>query len=204
MEIVGIVVSIAILITSVVIHEIAHGFAAYKLGDPTAKYAGRLTLNPIPHLDPIGSILTPGVLIILGTPFLFGWAKPVPFNPYNLKHPRRDEAIIAFAGPLSNIILAVAAALVYRILVPDPGTIVATILASFIFINLVLAVFNLVPIPPLDGSKLVFSAFPSIAVFRETLESIGFFLIILFIISPFSDFIAPLVSAISSFLVGSG
>lgn len=204
MEFIGIAISIVILIISVVIHEVAHGFAAYKLGDLTAKYEGRLTLNPIPHLDPIGSVLVPGFLAIIGTPFLFGWAKPVPFNPYNLKHPRRDEALIAFAGPLSNIILAIAAAIVYRALVPDPGTIVATILTSFIFINLVLAVFNLIPIPPLDGSKLVFSAFPSIAQFREGLERIGFVLVILFIISPFSNFIGPLVSALSSFLIGSG
>jgi len=204
MEIAGLIVSLVILIASVVIHEVAHGLAAYKLGDPTAKYEGRLTLNPIPHLDPLGSILTPGFLIIIGAPFFFGWAKPVPFNPYNLRHPRRDEAIIAFAGPLSNIILAIAAALIYRVLVPDPGTIIAAVLASFIFINLVLAVFNLIPIPPLDGSKLVFSAFPSIAEFRGVLESVGFVLILLFIVSPLSNFIGPLVSTLASFLIGSG
>lgn len=204
MELAGLIVSLVILITSVVIHEVAHGLAAYKLGDPTAKYEGRLTLNPIKHLDPIGSILAPGILIILNAPFLFGWAKPVPFNPYNLKHPRRDEALIALAGPLSNVILAIAVALVYRALMPDQGTVLSVILLTFIAINLVLAVFNLVPIPPLDGSKIVFSVFPSIAEFRGVLEGMGFLLVLLFIVSPLSDFIAPLVSTLASFLIGSG
>jgi Zn-dependent protease len=149
---------IAILIMSVVIHEISHGFAAEYLGDPTARLAGRLTLNPIPHLDPIGSILVPAIgFMTLG--FGFGWARPVPYNPYNLKDQRWGPAIVALAGPLSNVLIALIFGILIRMreALSLPSEFVG-ISAFIVFLNLLLAVFNMIPIPPLDGSK-VFSAF---------------------------------------------
>lgn len=196
-------INIIILIASIVIHEVAHGFAANKLGDPTAKLDGRLTLNPLKHLDPVGSLLIPGILVITGAPFLFGWAKPVPYNPYNLKNPRRDEALIALAGPVSNILIAIIAAILFRVFMPGLDTLFALVLLMTVLLNLVLAVFNLVPIPPLDGSKLLFAAVPStFGNFRATLEGMGFFLVILFIATPLSDFIAPLVFGIAEIFLG--
>jgi Zn-dependent protease len=200
---IGALLNIVVLIASVVIHEVAHGWAANKLGDPTAKLDGRLTLNPARHLDPIGSILIPGILLITNAPFLFGWARPVPYNPYNLKNPRRDEALIALAGPASNIILAVLAALAFRVFMPGMETLFASVLFLIVILNLVLAVFNLIPIPPLDGSKLLFAAIPStFGNFRATLEGMGFFLVVLFIATPLSSFISPLVFTIAQLLMG--
>lgn len=197
------IINIVILIMSIVVHEVAHGWAANKLGDPTAKLDGRLTLNPIKHLDPVGSILIPGLLLITGTPFLFGWAKPVPFNPYNLRNPRRDEALIAAAGPASNIIIAIIAGIILRLFAPMLAPLLVSALFLTVVLNLVLAIFNLVPIPPLDGSKILFSVLPqSYTGFRATLEGFGFFLVILFIISPLSDFIGPLVFGLAEFLSG--
>ncbi|MEX0933204.1 MAG: site-2 protease family protein [Candidatus Paceibacterota bacterium] len=197
------IINIVILIGSIVIHEVAHGFAANKLGDPTAKLDGRLTLNPLKHLDPVGSLLIPGILVITGAPFLFGWAKPVPYNPYNLKNPRRDEALIAAAGPASNILIAIVAAILFRVFMPGLDTLFAFVLLMTVLLNLVLAIFNLVPIPPLDGSKLLFAAVPSsFGNFRATLEGMGFFLVILFIATPLSNFIAPLVFGIAEIFLG--
>lgn len=197
------IINIVILIASIVVHEVAHGVAANKLGDPTAKLDGRLTLNPVKHLDPVGSLLVPGFLVITGAPFLFGWAKPVPYNPYNLKNPRRDEALIALAGPASNILIALCAAILFRVFMPGLDTVFALILFMTVILNLVLAIFNLVPIPPLDGSKLLFAAIPrAFSNFRATLEGAGFFLVILFIATPLSDFIGPLVFGIAELFLG--
>lgn len=196
-------INVVILIASIVIHEVAHGFTANKLGDPTAKLDGRLTLNPLKHIDPVGSLLIPGFLVITGAPFLFGWARPVPYNPYNLKNPRRDEALIALAGPVSNIIIAIIAAILFRVFMPGVDTIFAFVLLMTVLLNLVLAVFNLVPIPPLDGSKLLFAAIPNaFGNFRATLEGLGFFILILFIASPLSSFITPLVFGIAEVFLG--
>ncbi len=153
---------IVILIMSVVIHEVSHGFAAYVLGDPTAKLAGRLTLNPLPHLDPLGSVIIPIILIILPSPFLFGWAKPVPFNPYNLKGGRWGPAYVALAGPASNIVIALFFSIVIRMAGPAGFASPALLQLSgiVVLLNLVLAMFNLIPVPPLDGSKLLFAALP--------------------------------------------
>ncbi len=150
---------IVILVISVVVHEVAHGVMAYWLGDPTAKLAGRLTLNPIPHIDPIGSVILPAFLAIMSSgQFVVGWAKPVPYNPYNLKVGKWGPAYVAAAGPISNLLLAGIFGLILRFgLISGPGLI---IVGEIILINIVLAVFNLVPIPPLDGSKLLFSALP--------------------------------------------
>jgi Zn-dependent protease len=149
---------VAILIMSVVIHEVAHGYAALYLGDRTAQYAGRLTLNPIKHLDLIGSVIVP-VLGYLAGGVIFGWAKPVPFNPYNLRSQRWGEAIVAAAGPLSNLSLAIIFGLLIRFATFGSQAFYA--LAGYlVLVNIVLFVFNLMPIPPLDGSKILFSILP--------------------------------------------
>ncbi|MEK7641839.1 MAG: site-2 protease family protein [Patescibacteria group bacterium] len=153
------ILSIAILILSIIIHEISHGYMADRLGDPTARLQGRLTLNPIKHIDPIGSIVVP-LLTSLGG-FTFGWAKPVPYNPYNLKNQRTGEFLIAAAGPLSNLAIALIFGTIIRFIAAGEMTPFIEISAHIVIINIVLAVFNLIPIPPLDGSKLLFAFLPS-------------------------------------------
>lgn len=142
---------ILILIPSIIVHEVSHGFVADKLGDPTARNAGRLTLNPIPHIDPFGSILLPAMLALANGP-LFGWAKPVPVNPARFTNPTKHMAITALAGPASNVLLA---ALLARLLMPTLSGVAEEIVFWFIALNLFLAVFNMLPIPPLDGSRLL-------------------------------------------------
>ncbi len=153
MELIDSLFVIVIVMLSAVIHEFMHGVAADRLGDPTPRYAGRLTLNPAAHIDPFGSILLPVILAVSQSPFLFGWAKPVPYNPYNLrKAPRWGEAIVALAGPLSNFAIAAATALVIRLNIMAG---INDILFLIVVINVMLGIFNLVPIPPLDGSKIL-------------------------------------------------
>ncbi len=149
---------IVVIIFSAVIHEVMHGVAADKLGDPTARYAGRLTLNPIPHLDPIGSVLVPVLLAFSGASFFFAWAKPVPYNPYNLRPGRFSEAIVAFAGPLSNLVIALVTGLLMQTIAFAPE--VTAILFLIVAVNVMLFLFNLFPIPPLDGSKILSSLLP--------------------------------------------
>ncbi len=148
---------IIIIFMSVVIHEVAHGYAAAFLGDLTAKYQDRLTLNPIKHIDPIGTILVPIITATAGFPF--GWAKPVPVNPYNLKSQKWGEMIVAAAGPATNIILAIIFSLIIRLGTALPASFVGLSI-NIVFINIALAVFNLIPIPPLDGSKILFAFLP--------------------------------------------
>lgn len=172
----AIILIITILIFSVIIHEVSHGLAAYKLGDPTAKYAGRLTLNPLSHLDPIGSVFLPVFLAIAGAP-IFGWAKPVPYNPHNLQNQKYGPAIVGAAGPLSNIVLAIIAAVVLRLFLVfniGEGTMLISALAIFLYVNVLLTVFNLIPIPPLDGSKLLFAFLPISEYTKANLEQYGF------------------------------
>lgn len=171
---------IAVLIMSVVIHEVSHGYAASFLGDQTARYQGRLTLNPVKHIDPVGSILVPAAAYFLGG-FIFGWAKPVPYNPYNLRPGRWSEAVVAVAGPTSNIVIALIFGLLLRFSISDNPAFVR-ITAMIVFINILLAIFNLVPIPPLDGSKLLFAAFPDkLHQIRGFFERYGLVLILFFI-----------------------
>lgn len=186
---------IFVLIFSVIIHEVAHGLIADHLGDPTARYAGRLTLNPLPHLDPIGSVLLPLISFYAGG-FIFGWAKPVPYNPYNLRQPRRDSMLVALAGPLSNILLASLFLLLFH-LVPITLMEFKGILAYPARINLVLALFNLIPIPPLDGSKIFLSWLPTEK--QIYLEQYGFVLVILFLFL-FGGLFFRLINVISGLL----
>ena len=184
---------IAVLIMSIVIHEVSHGYAASLLGDQTARYQGRLTLNPVKHLDFVGSILVPTISYLLGG-FIIGWAKPVPYNPYNLRPGRWSEAIVAGAGPLSNISLALIFGLLLRFGASagwaTPPFVQIT--AIIVFINLILAVFNLMPIPPLDGSKLLFALFPEKMLgFRAFFERYGLILV-LFLVFFLWQFIFPL------------
>ncbi len=152
------VFTILILILSVVVHEVAHGWAAYALGDPTAKLAGRLTLNPLSHLDPMGSFFVPIMLYIFsqGT-FVFGWARPVPYNPYNL---RAGPALVGLAGPAANIFLALCFAIIIRLTIGATPIAFIELAAVVVAINLGLAIFNLIPVPPLDGSKILFALIP--------------------------------------------
>ena len=142
------------LVFSIVFHEVSHGWVAEKNGDPTARMMGRITLNPVPHIDPWGSILLPGILLLLQSPFLFGYAKPVPVNVNNLNHPRTDGIKVAVAGPLSNLLLALISSILLALSVRWSGmeSAPSQFFALALTVNCVLAVFNLIPIPPLDGS----------------------------------------------------
>lgn len=190
---------IVIFIYSVIAHEVAHGKMAESLGDPTARMAGRLTFNPIPHIDPIGSVLLPLILLASGSSILFGWAKPVPYNPYNIRS-RYGNALVAGAGVGTNLLLAVGFGLFVRFLPLDASF--ALVFAQVALINLVLGIFNLVPIPPLDGSKILFDFLPDSEI-KFFLEQYGFVLLLLFIVFGF-PFLAPLIDAIFRLLVGAG
>ena len=199
------VFQIAVLIMSVVIHEVSHGYAASFLGDQTARYQGRLTLNPIKHLDFVGSFLVPSISYFLGG-FIFGWAKPVPYNPYNLRPGRWSEAIVAGAGPVSNIILAIIFGILLRFAVAgeanfaNPAFIQIT--SMIVFINILLTVFNLVPIPPLDGSKLLFAFFPDkLFQIRGFFERYGLMLVLLFIFFLW-QFIFPVIVLLFRLITG--
>ena len=153
------IVLIAILVLSAVMHEVAHGYAANSFGDPTARLAGRLTFNPLVHIDLFGSIILPGLLILSGSPIMFGYAKPVPYNPYNLKG-RFAEGFVAAAGILSNIALAIILGLVVRFASASMSAPFLEVVSLAIYLNLMLALFNLIPIPPLDGSKVFGALLP--------------------------------------------
>ncbi|NOQ67868.1 site-2 protease family protein [Patescibacteria group bacterium] len=179
------VFSIAVLILSIVVHEFSHGWMANHLGDPTAKHMGRLTLNPIPHIDLMGSILVPLFLLISNVGFIIGWAKPVPYNPYNLRDKKNGEMLVALAGPASNLLLALIFGIIIRILLIQGIAISSSIIIFFgiiVLYNILLAIFNLVPIPPLDGSKILFHFLPySMHGIRETMERNAMLFLLLFI-----------------------
>jgi len=197
----SLVLSLAIFLFAIIIHEISHGWVAYKLGDPTAKYEGRLTLNPMAHIDPFGMILLPLILTMMGSPVIFGWAKPVPVNFWNLKNPRRDMIWVGLAGPLANIILAFVLSLFLKININLPA-LIFNILIAGIYVNLVLAVFNLIPIPPLDGSRVVVGLLPrELAVRYIRLERFGIPLIfLLMFMGLFNYLIRPIVQILANLL----
>lgn len=178
--------SLIILLFSVIIHEISHGYAALVLGDRTAEYEGRLTLNPIPHIDMVGTIILPAVSLMLPGSLLFGWAKPVPYNPYNLKNPRWGEAIIAGAGPVSNLLIALIFGLFLRFYIIPQGLLdsaMGSLSAIIVLVNITLAIFNLIPIPPLDGSKILTSLMPAgFMKVRAAIEQFGFIGVLIFLI----------------------
>ncbi|MDD3531628.1 MAG: site-2 protease family protein [Candidatus Pacebacteria bacterium] len=154
-------ISFIVLILSIIVHEVAHGYAANSLGDPTARLAGRLTLNPLPHIDLMGSIVIPALLVFTNSPIFFGWAKPVPYNPYNLRARRWGEALVAVAGSATNILLAIIFGLIVRFgagMGLDAAAL--SLAASIAFVNLFLGLFNLVPFPPLDGFTALRAALP--------------------------------------------
>ncbi len=154
------IISIAAFFVVIVVHEVAHGYVAYCLGDPTAKDAGRLTLNPVAHIDPVGTLLLPALLIMSHSPVVFGWAKPVPVNPHNFRDPRRGMLLTSLAGPAANFILAVIFSIIFKLgLFPQYSVLWAFLLMG-ILISLVLGIFNLIPIPPLDGSQILFALLP--------------------------------------------
>ncbi len=176
-----ILITLAILLFSVIVHEISHGLVAEKLGDSTARDAGRITLNPIPHIDPFGSILLPGLLLLVGSPIIFGAAKPVPVNFESLQPRKLGMALVSVAGPLSNFILAALFAL------PLTFGLVSGVMEDIwlkaVILNLVLGTFNALPIPPLDGSKILASFLPDNLMYRILeMERFGFLLVIAFLL----------------------
>lgn len=192
---------IIVLIMSAAAHEYMHGWMADRLGDPTAKLAGRLTLNPIKHLDLFGSLILPFLMIVSGIGFAFGWAKPVPYNPHNLRDKRFGQAKVAVAGPLANLIIAVFLALVWRFM-PITNMTFSGLLMIAIYINLLLMIFNLVPIPPLDGSKILATFLPpKLAMKYLSWERYGFLLVVLFVVFGFS-LIIPVINWLFSILTG--
>ena len=197
---------IVVLIMSVVVHEVAHGYTAYLLGDNTARNSGRLTLNPIKHLDPFGSVILPLLLVLMHAGFVIGWAKPVPYNPANLRDEKKGTFFVSIAGILANLILAIVFGILIRF---APLFIGVAFLGAFykiasiiVLLNLVLALFNLIPIPPLDGSKVLFSFLPVKYRYIENfLEKWGMFLLLFFIIFLWS-YVSPLIFVIFRAITG--
>ena len=215
MSIIEGIISLFVVLFAITVHEASHGLAALKMGDPTAYQMGRITLNPIRHIDPVGTILLPAILIIMGAP-PFGWAKPVPVNPLNLKDPRKDNVIISIAGPASNIGVAVIAFVILKILMNlnpslfyTSGGGLANILSPLItivyytiVINVILAIFNLIPIPPLDGSGVVMGLISEEAAQKyEQIRPYGFFILILLIMTGFIGRILGLILGVVNSLI---
>jgi Zn-dependent protease len=207
------IISFVILILSIIAHEVAHGYAANSFGDPTARLAGRLTLNPLPHIDLMGSIVIPALLVFTKSPILFGWAKPVPYNPYNLKNQRWGEALVAVAGSATNILLAIIFGLIVRFGAAsglDP--IMLSIAALITFTNLFLGLFNLIPFPPLDGFTALRCALPwhlssGLSRLEQRIRSAGTVSLIVFLFvfsSIFAEPFSHLVERLFGLLIGNG
>jgi len=208
MEPIAIIVA---LIFSIVLHEMAHGYAANALGDPTARLQGRLSGNPLVHIDPLGSVIVPALLYFSSAGILFGWAKPVPYNPYNLRNKKWGEALVAAAGPAVNILLAVIFAFIIRLAEPLQLSHSFVGLTSYIvYINLLLACFNMIPLPPLDGSKILMALLPFSAQqkYRQMIASVeryGFivtFIIIFLFINVFWGPFSYMIGVLFTLLTG--
>ncbi len=194
------IISIAILIMSVVIHELSHGYVAELMGDPTPRLQGRLTINPLKHLDFLGSFLVPIITSLAG--FTFGWAKPIEWNPYNVKNRRLGELLISLAGPASNILVALVFGSLLRFGAANLSSAFIAISVYIVLINITLAVFNLIPIPPLDGSKVLFSLLPPhLAHVRTDFERYSIFLVLLFLVVLWK-YIEPVVQFIFNIITG--
>ncbi|MDD5653948.1 MAG: site-2 protease family protein [Candidatus Omnitrophica bacterium] len=203
MNIIGLLISFGLLIIAMTTHEFAHGWVANRLGDPTAKYSGRLTLNPLAHIDLFWTIILPFFLYITTQgQFVFGAAKPVPINYWSLRNPKRDIIWVGLSGPLANFIFAFALSLFMRFLpLPD---LIYFVFQNLVIINIILGVFNLVPIPPLDGSRILGGLLPDRLSYRlSMLEPYGFIIVILLIWMGLFDFLIwPIVKVISVLLLG--
>ncbi len=197
------------VLVGVILHEVAHGWVAYRLGDPTAKQAGRLTLNPLPHVDPMGTVALPLFLLAVNSPFLFGYARPVPVNFARLRSPRRDMVLVAAAGPATNLLLATAFAALLEA-AAEPGVpmreqgLVAQIALRGVLMNVVLAVFNMLPVPPLDGGRVVAGLLPpSLATGYAQLERFGLLVVVVLLVSNVASAVMnPVVRAILGWLLG--
>jgi Zn-dependent protease len=204
-------ISVIPILLAVILHEVSHGWVADRLGDSTARYSGRLTLNPAAHIDLFGTIILPLVLLLTTRGrFVFGYAKPVPINPYNLRHPRRDMIWVSLSGILTNLALAAVSAMLFRIVAsasPGSWSLIATPLVMMLWesarINIILAVFNAIPIPPLDGSRVLAHLLPpeQAAVFSK-LEPYGFIIILLVVFTGIIDFIWPIIRFFMVLLLG--
>lgn len=207
------VITIVALIISIILHEMAHGYAANALGDPTARLQGRLTPNPLVHIDLLGSIIIPALLFFSNAGILFGWAKPVPYNPYNLSNQKWGEALVAIAGPATNILLAVIFAIIFRSAgILGLSDTFLQISWYVVYINILLAMFNMIPIPPLDGSKILMAVLPfglqqKYRQFAMWIERYGLFAMFAFIfifINFFSEPFGALIGTLVGLATGTG
>ena len=200
----NLLLSLCIFFFAVIIHEYAHGWVAWKLGDSTARFMGRLTLNPIAHIDPVGTIFLPLILIMTHSPVLFGWAKPVPVDFFNLNNPKRDMIWVGLAGPAANIIFAIVLALLLKIPLLMVSPLAVSVITIAITANLVLAVFNLLPIPPLDGSRIAMGLLPyNLGVEYAKIEPYGFIIIFALLWMGFiNTIIWPIVIFLANLLIG--
>ena len=200
-------ISIIPVLLAITVHEAAHGYAAKHFGDKTAYFLGRITLNPIKHIDPIGTVVIPGMLLLLSAPFLFGWAKPVPVNFSNLNNPKKDMMWVALAGPASNLVMAIIWAIILGLFRSSGASYALFVIGMAqvgIMINLVLMLLNLLPIPPLDGGRMAVSLLPSPWSYKlASIERYGMFILIFLIVSGLlSAILLPLLRFFQGTLIG--